>query len=250
MKSKKTSKSGTLRARANEKRRARGEKSGRPTVIGSLPDRIKRVNLRRLNEALAYLFQELSRAKALHQSGAKAGREGVIHSVETIVNFLSIFASVISSRLHVPLGVLFDALMNLDDGKVLPLLKPAKKTGRARASAMRGSLVGGAAFTVKRLADTGMHIRDAEKTVARVLNNLGVKSARGRTRTITGRTIRGWCEEVSADLGRDGEAAQTFDLLMNDPKGQVSDLSPTETRTILLDRLTTVARAIRAQEGA
>ena len=78
----------------------------------------------------AYLFHELDRAKELHRSEANAGREGVIHSVETVLKFLQLFAPVISSALHTPLIVLFNALMSLDDGGVLPVLKPANKTGR------------------------------------------------------------------------------------------------------------------------
>jgi hypothetical protein len=221
------------------------------SVIGSLPAKIKPSDLRRLNEALAYLFDELGKAKELHRSDANAGREGVIHSVETMLKFLSLFGPVISSSLHAPLAVLFDALMNLDDGRASPLLKPAKKTGRSRASAMRASLIGGVVFTVKRLTETGMSVPAANKTVAHTLRAEGVKPARGRAGTITARTIRAWCEEVSADVGRHGEAAQTYDGLINDPKGSLTEGSPPkEARTVLLDRLTATAKRIRAQEGA
>jgi hypothetical protein len=79
----------------------------------------------------------------LYQKDANAGREGVVHSVEWVLNFLQRFAPVIFSKLHAPLIVLFNALMSLDDGNVSPLLKPTKKTGRA-------PLIGAAAFTVTR----------------------------------------------------------------------------------------------------
>ena len=139
----------------------------RRSVVGSLPKRIKPSDLRRLNEALAYLFRELETATELHGSNTNAaGREGVIHSVETAVKFFSLFAPVISLSLHAPLGVLLDALMSLDDGRVLPLLKPANKTGRPRASAFRKSLIGSAAFTVKRLTESGMQAPAARNAVA------------------------------------------------------------------------------------
>jgi hypothetical protein len=221
------------------------------SVVGRLPATIEVGDLTLLNEALAYLFHELDKATELHQSDAKAGREGVIHSVETVVHFLSVFAPVISSRLHAPLGVLYDALMNLDDGKVLPLLKPAKRTGRTRASALRASLIGAAVFTVKRLTETRMEARNAHKAVANTLKGLGVKPARGSAGTITARTIRGWCEEVSADVGQHGEAAQAYYYLMNDPKGSdINELPPTEARDVLFNRLAAVVRTIRAHEGA
>src|SRR5262249_15200652 len=152
-----------------------------------------------------------------------AGREGVIHSVETTINFLSLFAAVISSSLHAPLGALHDALMSLNDGRVLPLLDPAKKTGRPRASAMRASLIGLVAFTVMRLTETGMQATAAHTTVARELEKAGIKPARG-ARMITARTIRGWCEEVRSDVGRHGGASQTYNHLIADPRGSVSEL--------------------------
>jgi hypothetical protein len=221
-----------------------------PSAIGKLPGAIKESDLPLLNEGLAFLFQELANAGDLHQSDTEAGREGVIHSVETVVNFLSLFAPVISSRLHAPLGALFDALMTLDDGKVLPLLKPEKKSGRARASALRGSLIGAVAFTVKRLTETGMHVPAAHQAVANALKRQGVKPARGRAAAMSTRTIRTWCEQVARDFGRHGEAPQTYDRLINDPSGNVSDQPPKQAQSVLLDRLADVARAIRAQEGA
>ena len=231
--------------------KSKKDPEGAPSVFGSLPETIKPRDLRRLNEALAYLFQELGRATELHQSGANAGREGLIHSVETAVKFFSLFAPVISSSLHAPLAVLFDALMNLDDGRILPVLKPAKKTGRSRASAMRGSLIGSAVFTVKRLTEAEMEHPAAHKAVASTLTASGIKPARGRAKAITARTISGWCEEVRADVGRHSDAARTFDLLINDPKGSpMNGLPPKQARTVLLDRLAATAQKIRAQEGA
>jgi hypothetical protein len=223
-----------------------------PSVVGSLPEKIEPSDLCLLNEALAYLFQELHRASALYKSNPIAGREGAIHSVETVVNFLSVFAPVISASLHAPLATLFDALMYLDDGRVLPLLKPAKKTGRARASAIRESLIGATAFTVKRLTETGMTAPDAHKAVARILGGIGIKPARGRAdNVITARTIGGWCEQVRADVGRYSTAAQTYDLLISDPRGSTAnDLLPAQARSALLEQLAKTAKKIRADEGA
>jgi hypothetical protein len=221
------------------------------SVVGRLPDKIEPSDLPLLNEALAYLFEQLGKATELYQAEPNAGREGVIHSVETVLKFLSVFAPVISLSLHAPLAVLFDALMTLDEGKVLPLLRPVKKSGRARASAMRESLMGVVVFHVDRLTETGMPAEAARKAVSRTLKNLGISPARGRA-SITARTIRGWCERVRADVGRHGEAAQAYDgLIAADPKDRATDgLPPTELRTALLGRLAEMAKKIRAHEGA
>ena len=140
-----------------------------PSVVGSLPAVIEVSDLPLLNEALAFLLQELVKATELYQSDANAGREGVIHSVETAVKFFSMFAPVISSSLYAPLVGLFDALVILDDGRVLPVLKPAEKTGATPASAARASLIGAAVFTAKRLTETGMQAPAAHEAVARKL---------------------------------------------------------------------------------
>jgi hypothetical protein len=225
----------------------KSRKKAAQSVVGSLPARIKPSNLPSLNEALAYLFHELGKASELHQTDGNAGREGTIHSVETLLKFLSLFAPVISSRLHAPLAVLFDALMSLDDGKVLPLLKPTNKNGRTRASALRGSLIGAAAFTVRRLTETGMLAPTAHEAVAHKLKGIGVTPARGRGR-LTARTVRGWCQEVRTDIGRHGESAQTYDELIavDDTNG----LPPQQSRTVLLNRLAEAAKKVRAHEGA
>jgi hypothetical protein len=95
-----------------------------------------------------------------------------------------------------------------------------------------------------------MQLSEAHKAVATTLKSLGIKPARGRFPTITGRIIRGWCEQVASDVGRHSEAAQTHDLLLNDPRGNIgTDLAPERAQALLLERLAAVARRMRAHEG-
>jgi hypothetical protein len=166
-----------------------------------------------LNAAFDFLYGGLRDAKKLFDTGDKGSREGAIHALEILLKFLSRFQPVLDQGLNAPLIALFNALLSLNDGNVLPMLKPVPPRGRSRASGIRDSLRGAAAFTVTRLCATGRSAPDAHADVARVVRDAGVKAARGRYPTITGRTVRGWCEEVAADIGRCGEAAQTFDLL-------------------------------------
>jgi hypothetical protein len=197
--------------------------------------------------AFTELYKGLDDAKQLFETN---GREGVIHALECVLKFLEKSTVVRSDGLHAPLAGLFDALMALDDGRVLPLLKPAKKTGRARASAMRESLIGAVVYTVDRLIETGMGADAAYEAVARKLNSLGITPARGAKPTIL-RTIRGWCERTHADVGRHGEAAQTYDgLLSTHPRGAADGLPPRQVRAALLDQLAEMAKRIRAHEGA
>jgi hypothetical protein len=221
------------------------------SVVGSLPATIEPSDLPRLNEALAYLFQELAKAIELHRADTNAGREGAIHSVETVTKFLSLFSPVISSSLHAPLVALFDALMNLDDGVVAPILRPVPHGGRSRASAVSGSIKGVAAFTVDRLCATGLPAASARKLVAQTLRAAGLVAERGRYPAITERTIRGWRENVAADVGRKGEAAQTFDLMQQDKDlAPTSGRDPASTRRELLHRLGNLIRRTRSGEKA
>jgi hypothetical protein len=126
--------------------------------------------------------------------------------------------------------------LNLDDGVVHPMLQKPRHLGRGRghASAGRESLKGMIAVTVDGLCATGMPLKDARESVARVLRKQGVAAARGSE--VDERTVRGWYEDVAADVGRHGEAAQTFDLLQMELAAEKS-AAPWIMRRRLLNRL-------------
>jgi hypothetical protein len=118
-----------------------------------------------------------------------------------------------------PLAELESALWALDAGITEPLLKPVRRAraGRPRASQLRQEFIGMVAYTVRRLCDLGHTLASAHTEVAADLRHIGVKTDRGSDR-ITARTVRGWCDEVSEDVGRHYPAARRFDLLMADPR--------------------------------
>jgi hypothetical protein len=151
----------------------------------------------------------LVEAVRLFDPREKGGREGAIHSVESVLKFLAQIPSIGDQRLTAPLLALFDGLLNLDDGHTQPILKAARKSGRARAGALRESHKGAVAFTVTRLQGAGMSREEALEAVAKTLNRVGVVASRGRYPSLTARTIRGWCELIAQDVGYRGEAAQT-----------------------------------------
>jgi hypothetical protein len=202
-------------------------------------------DLAALNAAFDLLYSALREAKRLFEAGDNAGREGVIHALENLLKFLSRFQPVLDEGLNAPLGSLLSALLSLDDGRVLSLLKPVLARGRSRASAIRDSLKGAAAFTVMRLRAAGRTAPDARKDVAHVFHNAGVKAARGQYPKITSRTVRGWCEEVAADVGRHGQAAQTFELLAAD---NTESAEAADKRRYYLDKLAVLIRAIRGAD--
>jgi hypothetical protein len=130
--------------------------------------------------------------------------------------------------------------MHLDDGETDPILQKANRSGRARASAGRESLKGVVAFTVNRLCALGCSLPDAYEAAAKVLRSEGVSRERGKG-TLTSRTVRGWYENVSADVGRHGEAAQTIDCLQIEHDAR-NEMNSKEQH---LDRLAKLVREMR-----
>jgi hypothetical protein len=151
-----------------------------------------------------------------------------------------------------PLIALYDALLQLDDGETLPVLQKVRHSGRARASAGRESLKGIVAFTVDRLCALGTSPSEAHETVARVLTSEFVTPARGKFVTpargsslMTARTVRLWCEDVAADVGRHREAGQAFDFLQTVSAARC-ELNPS--KELLLERLVQLVRRTRSGE--
>jgi hypothetical protein len=229
---------------------------------------------RNILDALDSLYDGLREAKALFDDvspDTHKGREGAIHALETVLKFLSRWQPILDEALQTPLARLFNDLMALDKNNVSPMLKPTPRSGRAPASAMYESLKGSAAYTVKRLESTGLTIPEAHTLVAKELNKVGMRPARagadGGDNVFSERTIRKWCEDVSADVGCRGEAAQTKALLedrfvsevlkglglANLPEGQtpdslLADQDVCSLRRIFLEQMTFAAEEIRAGE--
>jgi hypothetical protein len=162
------------------------------------------------------LYRGLTEAKQLFETGHTSGRKGAIHALESVLKFLEKSAVVRSHALHTPLARLFDDLMSLDDGKASGILTPSARPrgGRSRASGFYDGLKALAVFTVRRLKATGMAPIEARKIVASELTKLRARPTRkgsaGGTGQITERTLRGWQEEIAADVGCRSTAAQTL----------------------------------------
>jgi hypothetical protein len=158
-------------------------------------------------------YKGLTEAKQLFEAGPAEGREGVIHALEAVIKFLILFDPVNANALHTPLARLFDDLMSLGDGTASGMLRPSARSGRSRASGFYDGLKAVTVFTARCLEATGMRTDEARKMVASELTKLRVRPARkgseGGTGRITERTLRGWQEEIAADIGCHLTAAKT-----------------------------------------
>jgi hypothetical protein len=100
----------------------------------------------------------------------------------------------------------------LEQNNVLPILKPVLRVGPPRSSHAHQALKGQAAATVKLLEKVGLNRQQALQAVAKELAKLGVRPERG-SGTITANTVRHWCDDVAADVGRRGTAAMMCDSM-------------------------------------
>jgi hypothetical protein len=160
------------------------------------------------------------------------------------------FSEILAEGLHIPLLNLHGALLALNHNSVEPLLKPTPSVGRAPESEPRQALIGFAVGTVGRLRWTGLSNPAAYKAVADTLQKMGVNPSRGSGR-VTGRTVRNWCETVSADVGGRTIAAMNANLMLS-PKWQavIKAQPPEKARKFTLGSLTVAVRKLSSNATA
>lgn len=206
---------------------------------GTLPEAISEADLEVLNLALGLLFSRLREARRQFTQDGDNGRLGAFTALGSLWQFVALFEKPHSETLEAPVLELLNALASLDDNAVLPILKPAPRTGRSPSSQAHLSLKGHAAATVQRLMDTGLGQSEAHALVAKTLQRLDVKADRG-SGNVTTATVRNWCNEVSSDVGRKGTAATMYDkILAEDERRRFRTLS--EADAVAARRLSVVS---------
>jgi hypothetical protein len=179
-------------------------------------------NCAEIKSGIGILIAGLREANRLFEEGKDAGRKGVIAAVSAVIEFILPFQRMTRDNWLAPLTSLQSALLNLDDGEALPLLRPVRRPvgGRSLASAARESAKAMVAGTMHRLCETGLDTKEACEGVAKVCREAGfkpgrkgAKDSRGQEPEVTARTVRGWWEKIAEDVGRHSQAAQLFDHL-------------------------------------
>jgi hypothetical protein len=199
---------------------------------GTLPETIAEADLNTLNSGLGFLFGRLREAQAEFHEEGDNGRRGAFTALAASWMFITLFRTPFEEELYVPILRLQDALAMLDKNRVEPIVKPARRSGRAPSSNTYLCLKGYAATTVELLLQAGLTRDDACRAVATQLRQLGVRPERG-SGPVTAITVRNWRDDVSSDVGRLGIAAMMYDkkLASNKregfselPKDQVDNL--------------------------
>jgi hypothetical protein len=166
-----------------------------------------------LEQAVFCLQDKLQEASLLE------GRSGAIEALLAVSEFLSAISGREELLHQRPLNELVSALSSLNDGKVLPLLEPVRRSGRPRNSVAKEGAKAIAAYVVKRLCETGLDANEAYERVALVCRKAGVRPGRkgsgNQKGEMTARTVREWCEAISADVGCYSRAGRHFRLLMS-----------------------------------
>jgi hypothetical protein len=214
---------------------------------GTLPDALTGRDLEVLNAALRFFFSDLRRASELFQ---QSERRGAIKALAAAWRFVALFKQPLADLLYLPLLQLQTMLMALDKGDVAPMLKPVRGPGRAVSSAARAALKGRAAAAVAQMMQTGLPQKQARDLVAKTLARLGVRPERGSGQ-ITATTIRHWCDEVRADVGRHTDAAVVYDSVFTEEERALFSRLPSDDARCshVLASLTAFIRALRLARG-
>jgi hypothetical protein len=179
---------------------------------GTLPEAIRPPDLEILNAGLRFFFADL---RAARREFGDTQRDGVIKALGALLRFIVLFETPLAELLHVPVLLLHEALLGLDDNIVRPLLKPVKKDGRSGSGMAREALKGKTAGTVQLLFQAGISTSDAHRLVGRELGKLGLKTERG-SGDLKATTVRHWCDEVAGDVGRTGIASYVYDRMFTE----------------------------------
>jgi hypothetical protein len=200
---------------------------------GTLSESVSTTQLAKLNQALAFLLAGLRYASQLYREGKDDGREAAVIALGAMWRFVVLFDRPFSEALHAPLLRLQDALTALDDNQIDPIVRPVQRNGRSTSSTRRAALRANAAGTVRRLCEAGVERRDAYRRVAKLLNELGVQSERGKG-NVTATTIRHWCSKVAED----GDAACVLDSMFSpDEVARFARLPKDHAQKLALDSL-------------
>ena len=130
--------------------------------------------------------------------------------------FVAAFRPALMDNLQVPILTLQDALAGLNNNAVAPILEPVPRRGRSPSNVLHAVMRGHAAATVTKLMEIGFGRDEALSEVAKVVAQLGIRPERG-SGVVKASTVRSWCNEVSSDVGRHGEAARQYDCWITKP---------------------------------
>jgi hypothetical protein len=144
------------------------------------PETIAEADLNTLNSGLGFLFGRLREAQAEFHEEGDNGRRGAFTALAASRMFITLFRTPFEEELYVPILRLQDALAMLDKNRVEPIVKPARRSGRAPSSNTYLCLKGYAATTVELLLQAGLTRDDARRAVATQLRQLGVRPERAR----------------------------------------------------------------------
>jgi hypothetical protein len=244
----------TIKQRGRRKARGRASPFKRPAAIlrsapddppflkfwkqanGTLPEKIKKADLRTLNSGLGFLFERLRQAHARFEQEGDSDRQSVFSALGAYWSFITLFQAPLAENLHVSTARLQDALWMLDQGRAVPLLKPVRRRGRAPSSETYAALRGHAAATVQLIRQAGFARDDAHRAVAKQLRQLGVRPERG-SGTVTPTTVRNWCDEVARDVGRLSIAAMMYEHRLARGHAMLSGLPNDQARRYALEEL-------------
>jgi hypothetical protein len=194
-------------------------------------------------------LDNLIAAGEILDKGVNGGRLGAMEALNAVWTFLNTIPGTTNHRR--PIVALLNALVSLDDGVTLPMLKQkAGGPGRRPTSAAHNCSKAIVTAAAERLQSVGMAQDEAYRGVAKTCNQAGFAPGRGRNPTVTAQTVRCWHEVIEADFERKSDAAKTLDQLRQSwatvRNAHAGNISATSLQRDLLKALRQTLAQIRA----
>jgi hypothetical protein len=180
---------------------------------GVLPETVSASDLEILNSGLHLLFTDLRSAHSYFQRGEGNQRAGALTALGALLRFITLFEVPRAEMLHMSILDLQQALAALENNNVSPMFKPVRRPGRPKSSDAREAMKGCVAGTVQLLLQAGMTPPDAQQRVAEELRKLDIRPDWGAG-DVTDTTVRHWCDNVAADVGRRGTAVTVYETML------------------------------------
>jgi hypothetical protein len=203
---------------------------------GTLPEIVGEKDLKVLNSALGFLFAGLREARQQFDQTGEGDRQGPFTALGALWKFAALFKRPDAERLNAPTINLMNALVALDENRVLPVVNPSPRRGRSPSDHGYQSLTAHAVRAVERLVHFGVKQQAARVQVAKLLHKLGVRAERGRDQ-VTATTLKTWSNKISTDVGRYSSAAKIYDHELDSEGETFLKLPKAEGRRISLQKL-------------
>ena len=176
--------------------------------------------------------------KHFNSSADDHGRIGIQLALFEVDLFLRALLGSQNASMFMPLNQLRYALIDLDRGKVVPLLRPKKPENRPKDSSAKEALRSSAAVAMEFYMKAKVQRKQAARNVAKRLSEMGYEHSRGKQ--ITAQHVEDWRDRVMTERPSEFEPAGRFHRLVPQLEAMFPD-APLAAAKYLLQQISATA---------